>query len=252
MELSGQVAVVTGGAFGLGRATVRTLAAAGASVAVLDRYGAAAKQVAAECRGALPVEVDVANEGSVQHAMRAVADAFGSVHVCVNAAGVGTGGKVVARGKALPLAEFRAVVEVNLIGLFDVVRRCAELMVGNPPGRDGERGVIVNVSSPAAWHGQRGQAAYAASKAGVIGLMLPVARDLAEYGVRVVTVAPGLFETGMYHELPGKIVERLRDTVLYPDRPGDPAEFAELVEHIVRNRYFNATTVALDAGVRLV
>lgn len=252
MNLDGQVAVVTGGASGLGRATVGMLATAGASVAVLDRDGSAAKQVAAEHRGALPVEVDVADEGSVKHAMGVVVDAFGSVHLCVNAAGVGTGGKVVAGGKALPLAEFRAVIEVNLIGLFDVVRRCAELMVGNPAGRDGERGVIVNVSSPAAWQGQRGQAAYAASKAGVIGLMLPVARDLAEHGVRVVTVAPGLFETGMYHGLPGKVVERLRDMVLYPDRPGDPAEFAEVVGLIVRNRYFNATTVSLDAGARLI
>lgn len=252
MKLDGRVAVVTGGASGLGRATVRMLADAGANVAVLDRDGAAAETVAAECSGALPIEVDVADEGSVHHAIKAVVDAFGSVHVCVNAAGVGSGGKVVAKGEALPLAEFRSVIEVNLIGLFDVVRQCAERMVGNPPGRDGERGVIVNVSSGAAWQGQRGQAAYAASKAGVIGLMLPVARDLAEYGIRIVTIAPGLFETGMYHELSRRIVARLRGMVLYPDRPGVPVEFAELVGHIVRNRYFNATTVSLDAGARLV
>jgi NAD(P)-dependent dehydrogenase (short-subunit alcohol dehydrogenase family) len=165
---------------------------------------------------------------------------------------VGTAGKTVSRGRALPLAEFRAVISVNLIGLFDVTRRCSELMVGNDPGDDGERGVIINVSSGAAWQGQKGQAAYAASKAGVIGLMLPVARDLAEHGIRVVTIAPGLFETGMSAGLPEKVIAGLERMVLYPERLGNPDEFAELVGHIVANRYLNAATVSLDAGARMV
>ncbi|WP_028849855.1 SDR family NAD(P)-dependent oxidoreductase [Thermocrispum municipale] len=252
MDIEGRNAVVTGGASGLGRATVLALARAGARVAVLDRDGDAARQVAEQCDGdLLPVEVDVADEQSVDRAFSAIKEKFGTVHLCVNAAGVATAGKVVSKGQALPLATFRTVIEVNLIGLFDVLRRCSELMAGNDPGADGERGVIINVSSGAAWQGQKGQAAYSASKAGVIGLMLPVARDLAAHGIRVVTIAPGLFQTGMSAGMPEKVLTALEQMVLYPQRLGDPAEFAELVGHIVTNRYLNAATLSIDAGARL-
>lgn len=252
MDIDGRVALVTGGASGLGRAAALALAGRGARVAVLDRDGTRIREVAGQDHGQLlPVETDVADERSVERALSVVTEALGTVHICVNAAGVATAGKVVSQGSALALDSFRRVIDVNLVGLFDVVRRCAELMVQNDPGEDGERGVIINVSSGAAWQGQRGQAAYAASKAGVIGLMLPLARDLAELGIRVVTIAPGLFHTGMSAGLPPRVVAALEEMVLYPHRLGDPEEFAGLVGHIVENRYLNATTLSLDAGIRL-
>ena len=253
MDLQDRIVVVTGGASGLGRATVRAVTAAGARAAILDRNGAAAKAVADELSGGtLAVEVDVADPTSVAEAMAAVDDAFGAVHVCVNAAGVPTGGKVLSAGKALPLEQFRSVIEVNLIGAFDVMRHCAERMAANEPDAAGERGVVINVSSGAAWQGQRGQAAYSASKAALIGLTLPAARDLAEVGVRVVAIAPGLFETGMVGAVPEKLRDRLVGMILTPKRMGDPAEFAALVRHIVENPYLNATTISIDAGARMV
>lgn len=253
MNIEGRVAVVTGGASGLGRAAGQALARAGAHVALFDRHIDAAKRAAEDAVGSmLPVGVDVADERSVEDALSTVVDTFGAVHICVNAAGVATAGKTTTDGAPLPLAAFRRAVDVNLIGLFDVTRRCSALMIKNDPDEDGERGVILNVSSGAAWQGQKGQAAYAASKAGVIGLMLPVARDLAEYGIRVVTIAPGLFQTGMSAELPENVVSRLESLSLFPARSGNPDEFANLVAHVVTNRYLNATTVSIDAGMRMV
>lgn len=254
MDLTEQTAVVTGGGSGLGRATALALARAGAQVVLLDQDEGAARRVADHgTPGRLTAfEVDVADERSVDRAFSTIAEEFGTVHVCVNAAGVATPGKTVSQGQALPLADFRKVIEINLLGVFDVVRHCAELMVRNEPSSDGERGVIINVSSGAAWQGQKGQAAYAASKAGVIGLMLPVARDLAPHGIRVVTIAPGLFQTAMSARMPDKVLSALEDMLLYPHRLGSPDEFAALAEHIVANRYINATTLALDAGARLV
>jgi len=262
MEIAGRVAVVTGGASGLGQATALELARAGARVIILDRDGEAASRVAAEVRagagaghadGITPVQADVSDEQSVAQAFARVADTHGALHICVSAAGVATPGKVLRQGQPAPLAEFRQVIDVNLIGLFDVLRQAAALMARNEPAEpDGERGVIINVSSGAAWQGQRGQAAYAASKAGVIGLMLPAARDLAEHGIRVVTIAPGLFRTAMAAGLPEHVVAGLEQMALYPRRLGDPAEFAGLAGHIIRNRFINATTLALDAGMRMV
>lgn len=252
MHLRERVALVTGGASGLGRATVRALVREGARVALLDRDLAAAQRVADDVLGEiLPLEVDVSDEASVGRAVNAVAEAFGTVHVCINAAGVPTAGKTVSKGQALPLETFRRVLEVNLVGLFDVTRRCAELMVRNEAAEDDERGVIVNVSSGAAWQGQKGQAAYAASKAGVIGLMLPVAKDLAQHGIRVVTIAPGLFETGMSAGLPDNVIAGLKQMALHPKRMGDPDEFAALVVHVVGNPYLNATTISVDGGARM-
>lgn len=251
MDVAGRMAVVTGAGSGLGRAAARALTERGARVALLDRVSERVVAVADEIgAAALPLAVDVADEASVREVMRTVAEELGTVHVCINAAGVPGGGKVVADGRALALSEFRRVIDINLVGAFDVMRRCAELMVANVPDEQGERGVIVNVSSGAAWQGQRGGAAYAASKAGVIGMMLSTARDLAEFGVRVVSVAPGLFATGMTADVPDKFVNGLSQVILNPKRMGNPDEFAALVAHIVENSYLNATTISIDAGMR--
>jgi NAD(P)-dependent dehydrogenase (short-subunit alcohol dehydrogenase family) len=253
MDLNNRVAVVTGGASGLGRATAIDFAKSGALVAVLDRDGAGAQAVAKELGGgAAGLEVDIADEQSVSAAMSYIDDNYAGVHICVNAAGISIAGKIVSRSAPLPLPEFRRVIDVNLIGTFDVMRHCAMRMIGNDPDETGERGVIVNVSSGAAWQGQTGQAAYAASKAALIGLGLPVARDLASRGVRVVTIAPGLFDTPLAAGLPDAVKGVVLGMILNPKRLGDPREFAALAHHIVENPYLNATTIALDAGTRVV
>lgn len=253
VEIVGRVAVVTGGASGLGRATVHALAKAGARVAVLDRNLEAARMLAADAGDAmLPVRVDVGDRASVAAAIEEVAAAFGRVDICVNAAGIPRPGKVLGKNGPLPIEEFQRVIDVNLVGAFDVMRRCAELMVRNVgSGPDAERGVIINVSSGAAFEGQKGQSAYSASKAGLIGLMLPAARDLAEHGIRVVTISPGVFDTEIFSQVPPSAVEGLRSMVLNPSRLGDPAEFAALVGHVIENRYINATNLSIDAGARL-
>jgi 3-hydroxyacyl-CoA dehydrogenase/3-hydroxy-2-methylbutyryl-CoA dehydrogenase len=198
------------------------------------------------------VTVDVADRASVTAAIAKVAEVFGRVDICVNAAGIPNPGKVLGKNGPLDIEQFARVINVNLIGAFDVMRQCAELMTRNADGQaDGERGVIVNVSSGAAFEGQKGQAAYSASKAGLIGLMLPAARDLAQYGIRVVTIAPGLFDTGIFAGIDPKAVNALSDAALNPRRLGEPSEFAALVMHIVENRYLNATTLSIDAGARL-
>lgn len=252
MDPKNRVAIVTGGRSGLGAATVETLLNAGARVALIDLKRPEKQQRNGEPSNMLlELEADVTREESLDRAFSAIRDHFGAVHMCVNCAGVATSGKVIKDGKALPLEEFTRAVSINLIGLFDVLRRSAELMIRNDPDEDGERGVIINVASVAAYQGQRGQVAYSASKAGVIGLMLPVARDLAEYGIRVVTIAPGVFRTGMFNTLPQKVTRGMEDLTLYPHRSGRPHEFAELVNHIVTNRYLNAATVPLHAGACL-
>lgn len=244
--------MVTGAGSGLGRAAARALAKEGARVAVLDRNGEAAKQVAAELDGALPVEVDIADRESVRAAIAAIAEEYGRVDINLNAAGIGDPGKVLSKNGPLPIASFARVIEVNLIGTFDVMRQCAALMAANEPaGTDSERGVIINVSSGAAFEGQKGQAAYSASKAGLIGLMLPAARDLARNGIRVVTVSPGVFDTAIFADTPPELLQALSGLVLNPPRLGNPDEFAGLAVHIVQNAYLNATNIGIDAGARL-
>ena len=253
MNIADKIVVVTGAGSGLGAATARRLAKGSAQVAVLDLHAEAAQEVASFAPDRmLPVQVDVADEASVEAAFAKVLERFGSVHGCVSAAGVATAGKTVSRGLALDMARFKSVIDVNLNGLFDVVRRSALAMTCNEPDEHGERGVIVTVSSGAAWQGQSGQAAYAASKAGVIGMMLPIARDLAPHGVRVVTVAPGLFRTGMSDSFAPDLVAELEDQVLFPKRMGAPEEFAEFTLELFQNRYLNAATYQVDAGVRMV
>ena len=253
MDIVDRVAVVTGAGSGLGRAAALALAKAGARVAVLDRNAAAARSVVEEAGATtIPVTVDVADRASVTAAIAEVFDTFGRVDVCINAAGIPNPGKVFGKSGPLDIEQFQRVIDVNLVGAFDVMRQCAALMTRNMnPGLDGERGVIINVSSGAAFEGQKGQAAYSASKAGLIGLMLPAARDLAQYGIRVVTIAPGLFDTGIFAEVDPRVVQALGSAALNPSRLGEPSEFASLVMHIIENRYINATTLSIDAGARL-
>ncbi len=254
MKPEGKVAIVTGAASGLGLATACGLAAAGASIVALDldeaRLARLREQVDPSrlllCAGSVAEEVDVAA------AVDAAVARFGALHIAVNCAGVADAAKTVSRGEPFPLAVWDKVIAINLTGTFNVIRLAAAKMAGNPPGEDGERGVIVNTSSGAAWQGQIGQAAYSASKAGVMGLTLPVARDLAPLGIRVLSIAPGLFDTSMVAGMPENVSRSIIDRmVLFPSRMGRADEFAALVRTIVENSYFNASTISLDAGARM-
>jgi NAD(P)-dependent dehydrogenase (short-subunit alcohol dehydrogenase family) len=249
MRIDGKVALVTGGASGLGEATARRLAAEGARVVVADLDPDRASRVAEEI-GGVPVATDVTDEGSVEHAV-AEAAKLGEFRIAVNTAGIATPTKLVSRDGATPLRSFAKVIEVNLLGTINVLRCAAAAMAEAEPLADGERGVCVNTASIAAYEGQVGQVAYAASKAGVVGLTLPVARELAGRGVRVVTIAPGLFETPMMAGLPQTAQESLAGTVPFPARLGAPDEYADLVEHIVTNPVLNGETIRLDGALRM-
>ena len=249
MNITGKVAVVAGGASGLGRAVCTHLGEAGASVVVLDRDRAGAEALAAALPAAVGIETDVADAAAVERAIDRALDRFGAVHVGVNTAGVVDAARVVSRRGPARLEDFERVVRINLCGTFNVMRVAVAAMLQNEP-EDGERGVMVNTASGAAYDGQSGQAAYSASKAGVIGLALPVARDLAGTGVRVNTIAPGLFETPMTESLPDRVRAGIEATLVEPARMGRPAEFARMVLGIVENGYLNAECIRLDAAVR--
>lgn len=252
MELADRVALISGGASGLGGATASQFVKNGAHVAILDRD---AEALASSCASlgskALALPADVSEPSDVAAAMTKLDEMLGRVDICVNAAGIAGSGKILNDGNPLPLDAFRRVVEVNLLGAFDVMRLCVQRMARNEPGEDGERGVVINVSSGAATQGQRGQGAYSATKAGLVGLMLPTARDLAPLGIRVVSIAPGIHDTPAVHSLSGRVRKEVTNLVLYPRRMGDPQEFAALAQHIVENRYLNATVLSIDGGLRL-
>lgn len=253
MNLKDKVAVVTGAASGLGLATCKALAAAGARIVGVDRNEARLAEMTQSIgETAIARSVDVADDASVKAAIDMAVATFGGVHLAVNCAGVADSAKTVSRGAPFPLATWDKVIAINLTGTFNVIRHAALAMTANQPDENGERGVIVNTASGAASQGQIGQAAYSASKAGVMGLTLPVARDLAEHGIRVITIAPGLFDTSMVAGLPENvsrsIIERM---ILFPNRMGQGSEFAALVRHIAENPYLNATTIPLDAGARM-
>lgn len=250
MDLAGQAAVVTGGGSGLGAATAAMLARAGCRVAVLDVNAAAATASAARI-GGLALTCDVADAAAAEAALTQARAAHGVERVLVNCAGVGTAGRIVGRDGPLPLEAFARVIRVNLIGTFNMLRLSAAAMTGLEPLADGERGVIVNTASIAAYEGQVGQAAYAASKGGVASMTLPAARELARAGVRVMTIAPGLFETPMVAALPPEIQQSLGASVPYPPRLGQPEEFAALVGHIVANRFLNGAVIRLDGALRM-
>lgn len=251
MELAGKVAVVSGGASGLGKATVSKLLSGGARVAILDRDERGGRALA-ETPGTLFVAADVADGESVNGAIEATLKAFGRLDIGVSCAGMGPAFRTVGREGPAPLERFARIVDVNLVGTFNLLRLAAAAMTGNDPdAQTGERGVLVNTASVAAFDGQIGQAAYAASKAGVVGMTLPVARDLASLGIRVNTIAPGLFRTPMLEALPRAVLDSLVESVQFPKRAGLPEEFAEMVAAIVANPYLNGETIRLDAAVRM-
>jgi NAD(P)-dependent dehydrogenase (short-subunit alcohol dehydrogenase family) len=249
MQIDGSVAAVFGGASGLGEATARKLAAGGAKVLVADLAEERAARVADEIGGAW-VACDVADDGSVEDAVAAATE-LGDLRIAVDCAGIGTPTKLVRKGKPTPLEDFAKVLAVNLLGTINVLRCAAAAMVATDPVADGDRGVCVATASIAAFEGQIGQVAYAASKAGVAGLTLPVARELADRAVRVVSIAPGLFDTPMLAGLPAPARESLGASVPYPARLGDPSEYAALVEHIVLNTMINGETIRLDGALRM-
>ena len=255
MEIRGKTAIVTGGASGIGRGICDAFAERGGRVVLFDLQEEAGQKAVSEIGQdrALFVRVDVSSADDVAKGVEAAVEHFGEIHVAVNAAGVPHAAKTLDReGKAFPLDLWNQVIAVNLTGTFNVTRLCAAAMAGNAPeSQTDERGVIINVSSGAAWQGQAGQAAYSASKAGVIGMMLPVARDLAPYGIRVLTIAPGLFDTPMVAGLPEKALDGLRKMPLFPKRLGQPAEMGSLVCSMVEIPYFNAECVSLDGGIRM-
>ena len=250
MQLNGMAAIVTGGGSGLGAATAERLATAGCRVAVLDIHEAAAQATAART-GGIGIKCDVADSASAEAAIAAARAAHGPVRILVNCAGIGNAGRIVGREGPLQLDAFERVIRVNLIGTFNMLRLAAAEMSENDPLEENERGVIVNTASIAAFDGQVGQAAYAASKGGVVSLTLPAARELARVGVRVMTIAPGLFQTPMVAQLPPEIQASLGASIPYPSRLGLPEEYAALVEHIVTNRFLNGETIRLDGALRM-
>ena len=250
MQLEGVSAVVTGGASGLGAATARTLAEAGARVAIFDLNAELGQATAGDIAG-LFHQVNVSDEASVTAGLNAAEQAHGPARILVNCAGIGAAIKTVGRGQPHPLDVYKKVIEVNLIGTFNCLRLAAARMVAQDPVGGEERGVVVNTASVAAFDGQIGQAAYAASKGGVVGMTLPIARDLADKGVRVVTIAPGLFLTPLFESLPQESIDSLSASVPFPRRLGDPGEYAALVRHIVENPMLNGETIRLDGAIRM-
>ncbi|WP_322891863.1 MULTISPECIES: SDR family NAD(P)-dependent oxidoreductase [unclassified Yoonia] len=249
MQISGAHVAVTGGGSGLGAAVARALAARGATVTVIDRSGESAAHVAAET-GGFALTLDVTDEAAGAALDTAIA-AQGPLRGLVNCAGIGGASRIVGREGPMALDAFERTIRVNLIGTFNMLRLAAARMQNNAPDADGGRGAIVNTASVAAFDGQIGQAAYAASKGGIVALALPAARELARFGIRVNTVAPGIFLTPLLAELPDDVQAGIAASVPFPHRLGDPAEFADLVLMCLTNRYLNAEVIRLDGGLRL-
>lgn len=255
MDLTNKVALVTGGASGLGQAACEVLVSKGAKVCIFDLNEAAAKETVAALgeANATYALVDVTDEASVQAGIDHCLKVYGELHIVLNSAGIGPPEKIIDReGNPLPLERFKKIVNVNLFGTFNVMSKAAAAMAKNEPfNADNGRGVIVNVASVAAFDGQIGQPAYAASKAGVAGMTLPTAREFARYGIRCCTIAPGLFLTPLAESLGEKVIESLSNTVEYPKRLGVPKEFGNLVAHIAENDYLNGEVIRLDGSIRM-
>jgi len=253
MKLKNKVAIVTGGASGLGKATAARFLNAGAKVALFDLNEELGEAAAGELgQNALFCGVNVADDDSVAAGIEKVVQQFGAIHICVNCAGRGGGAtKTLGKGGRFPMDLFRDVININLIGTFSVLSQAAEKMAENEPGEEGERGVIINTASIAAYEGQRGQVAYSASKGGLISITLPIARDLAYYGIRIVTIAPGVFETPILGNLSAEVKQGLERGIPFPSRMGQPPEFAQLAQHIVENSYINGETIRLDGALRM-
>lgn len=252
MEISAKTALITGGASGLGAATAKMIVEAGGRAVLLDLDDSRGQQLAAELgASARFVHADVSDPGAVEHAIQTATQSFGALHICVSCAGIGPAQRTISREGPADLARFSKVIQVNLIGTFNVVRLAAWAMASNQPGEDGERGVIVNTASVAAFDGQIGQAAYSASKGGIVGLTLPVARDLSSVGIRVVAIAPGLFDTPLLASFPEEVRASLGAMVPFPKRLGQPSEYAQLVRQIIENRMINGEVIRLDGAIRM-
>lgn len=250
MQIKGQAAIVTGGGSGLGEATARVLAAAGAKVAIFDVNMDGAKQVAADIGGSAH-KVDVANATEVEAAVATAKEGHGVARFLVNCAGIGPAAKIVGKEGAMDLQKYRQVIEVNLIGTFNCMRVAAASMIEADPVDGGERGVIISTASVAAYEGQIGQAAYASSKGGVVALTLPAAREFARHGIRVNAIAPGLFGTPMLRGLPQEVQDGLSASVPFPPRLGEPEEFGRLCQHIIENGMINGETIRIDGAIRM-
>jgi NAD(P)-dependent dehydrogenase (short-subunit alcohol dehydrogenase family) len=250
MEIKGHSAIVTGGASGLGAATARALAASGAKVAIFDVNEKAAAEVAIDING-IAVKCDVSDSAGAEAAIKKATADHGPARILVNCAGVGPAKRIVGRDGPMPLADFERVIKINLVGTFNMMRLAAAAMQPLEALADGERGVIVSTASVAAFEGQIGQAAYSSSKGGVAALTLPAAREFAQYGIRVLAVAPGIFGTPMLHALPQEAQDSLGASVPFPKRIGSPSEFAALVMHCIRNGYLNGEVIRLDGALRM-
>jgi NAD(P)-dependent dehydrogenase (short-subunit alcohol dehydrogenase family) len=250
METKGHAAIVTGGASGLGAATARALAAAGAKVAVIDVNEKAATELAADVKG-IAIGCDVADSASAETAVKKAAATHGPARILINCAGVGTAKRILGREGPMPLADFERVIRINLIGTFNMMRLVAAAMQAAEPLPGGERGVIVSTASVAAFEGQIGQAAYASSKGGVAALTLPAAREFSQFGIRVLAIAPGIFGTPMLRALPQEVQDSLGASVPFPKRLGEPREFAALVLHCIHNAYLNGEVIRLDGALRM-
>jgi NAD(P)-dependent dehydrogenase (short-subunit alcohol dehydrogenase family) len=253
VNLEDKVAVVTGGASGLGEATVRRYVAHGAKVAIFDMNDERGNALAAELGDSVFYQnVNVTDEHAVEAAIAATVAAFGGIHICNNFAGIADARKTVSRGEAFPLDAFKRVLDVNLNGTFNVLRLVAlQMSKQEPINDDGGRGVIINTASIAAYEGQIGQAAYSASKGGIVGMTLPIARDLASLGIRVNTIVPGLIHTPLFDALPPDAIASLSGSVLFPQRLGRPEEIAHLSQYIVENDYTNGECIRMDGGIRM-
>lgn len=252
MQVKDSVVLVTGGASGLGEATVRSFVDRGAKAAILDMSWEAGEKLASGLGGrAIFIKTDVADGDSVQQAVNTTVEKFGGIHVVVNCAGIGVAEKVLGKNGPASLENFSRVIQVNLVGSFNVIRLAAEKMAKNNPNEDGERGVIINTTSVAAYEGQIGQAAYSASKGGLVSMILPIAREFAVYGIRVMGIAPGIFDTPMLGQLPENVRTALGRMVPFPARLGKPLEFARLALDIVENPMLNGSTIRLDGAIRM-
>lgn len=254
MDLTGKVAIVTGGASGLGRATVEAYVGKGAKVAIFDMNEANAREVIGQLGedNVAFFSVNVADEESVQAGINGVVERFGAIHVCNNFAGIGSACKTLSKKGVFPLDEYMKIINVNQVGTFNVSRYAAEQMAKNEPiNKDGGRGVIINTASIAAYEGQVGQLAYSASKGAIVGMTLPMARDLASYGVRVNTIVPGLIHTPLFESMPDNVYQSLEASVCYPQRLGRPEEIAHMSVFMAENDYLNGECIRLDGAIRM-
>jgi len=252
MEIKKCKAVITGGASGLGEACIRSIVKGGGCAAILDLQDEKGNELSKEMGdSALYINTDVSSEKSVRTAIKKATDKFNGVNVAINCAGIGGSRKVLSKEGPMPLEFFKQKIQVNLVGTMSVLIEAAEQMAKNTPNEEGERGIIINTSSGAAFQGQKGQSAYSASKAGILGISLPIAREFGRIGIRIMAIAPGIFETAMFKRVPNDVQEKLATMVPFPKRMGRPDEFAKLALHIIENTYLNGDFIKLDGGLRL-